>query len=313
MLPTSPFSRANLIIINFQVPSRNADVLITAHKKWTSGRCATTPTPPELHQLPSSVSKVDMHHSFRFLIEVTFNLTLVDERVFDLTWIGNLLQLIFSAHLCSKVLLCLSIQPFSSSLVIEDATAPRSAHLPPSPSVIEIKQSQGETGPSRRESSIVRGRDAPFPVAPTKQRLSLPPPIDKGNALLLRRYSKPAPMLPAPEADVLVYHVVPARGRTMQRVRPPLYRSDSRTVCSNTASTTSEGGALQNKRSTLLRVPPFPLPHRALQRPASESRLRQKVPLTNNQKRLSSRRISSIPPRLVLDSLFYEDEDNMPH
>jgi len=64
--------------------------------------------------------------------------------------------------------------------------------------------------------------------------------------------------------------------------------------------------------STLLRVPPFPLPHRVLQCPASESFRRSAGPKGPPP---VSKRVSSIPPPLALENIYAqrlegEEEDS---
>ncbi|KAG6907296.1 hypothetical protein DXG01_009489 [Tephrocybe rancida] len=160
--------------------------------------------------------------------------------------------------------------------------------------------------PSQGTSGIVRGRDLPFPAAPIYRRRTLqanPRNVDS-SILFQRRYS--AVSLPAVSSPpVTKSDALSSRGRTMQCTRPSLSRSDSRTL---TLPETSEENLSHRRmsRNTLLRIPPFPLPHRLLQRPASESSARKVGSV-----RPISRRMTSIPPPLVLDSIFsYLDEED---
>jgi len=247
-----------------------------------------------------------MHSSLHFLIDITFNLALVDDSACG-SWKNNILQLILSACLWSpsEMFSRLLIQPFSPSQAVETM-----ASLPALPS-------------PKRTSNIVRGRDLPFPTLPTQRNRTsqAPPPNPRTSVLFQQRYSTvllPTVTVTAANPDDSNHNDTFTRGRTLQQrlqpmPRPALSRSDSRMLSPETVERTDPGVRRMSKNSTLLRVPPFPLPHRALQRPTSESPRRaveQKGP------RPVSKRVSfKIPPPLVLESiaqLLEEEGDDSP-
>lgn len=249
-----------------------------------------------------------MHSSsLQFLIEITFNLTLVDDSAWAVggSWKNNnILRLILSACLWSPMMLSqMSIQPFSHAHNVETKVTESLPAALPSP------------GPAlKRASSIVRGRDLPFPAVPVQRRRTLqrPPSNPRNSALLERRYSSALlPPLPAANEDV------PTRGRTLQRTtrpaRPTLSRSDSRTLSPESVEEINPLSRRTSRNSTLLREPPFPLPHRVLQRPASSSPSPSRVH-GKKEPRPVSKRVSSIPPPLALENIYAqrldeEDED----
>jgi len=227
------------------------------------------------------------YSSLQFLIEVTFNLTLVDESACTSggRWKNDVPQLILSAcNWCPMMLSKLSLQPFSPSEVLETS----------------------DLSTPKRVSSIVRGRDLPFPTKPLTRRSSLQIlPMRKNSVLVERRYS----VQPAEQE-------VPSRGRSVRRTRPSrptLSRSDSRTLSPETSPGSEELSPPHHQTSrnnTLLRVPPFPLPHRISQRPASEPLGR--LSMSRKAPRPISKRMTSIPPPLMLAgyiSFRLEDED----
>ncbi|KAF8057096.1 hypothetical protein FPV67DRAFT_1456619 [Lyophyllum atratum] len=251
-----------------------------------------------------------MHSSsLQFLIEVTFNLTLVEDSAWAVggSWKNNnVLQLILSACLWSPMMLSsLSIQPFSPTQAIETTESPSTPSL----------------APPKRAPSIVRGRDLPFPTVPLQRRRTLQglPSNPSNNVLLQQRYSSAVlPTVPAPSANTEVTNDdARSRGRTLQRTRatrPTLSRSDSRTLSPEAVEEIDPRFSRRMSRnSTLLRVPPFPLPHRVLHRPTSESPSRVELKAL----RPVSKRFSSIPPPLALENIYAqrldeEDEEDSP-
>ncbi|KAG6833302.1 hypothetical protein H0H87_008934 [Tephrocybe sp. NHM501043] len=185
-----------------------------------------------------------MHHSSQpFLIEVTFNLTLVDESagVIDNTW-----KLILSAAKTTE----------------------------------EIANAKSEAIPAPSSAKFSR-----LPVTRHRRVLQMASTNYDAGALLQQRYSSPG----IPMVDI-----ISIRGRTLQRTKPNLSRCNSRTAASQ-AKTSDKGPPRMSRDSSLLRVPPFPLPHRPLPRPVSESSARKKV-----AKGFNSKCRKPIPPPLVL-------------
>ncbi|KAF5375936.1 hypothetical protein D9615_008277 [Tricholomella constricta] len=269
-----------------------------------------------------------MYYSpLHFLIEITFNLTLVDDSTWALggSWRDNdVLQLILSACLwCPMMLSHLSIQSsFPSSEVdmgdITEVLAKPSSLPLPSPAPITTK----------RASNIVRGRDTPFPTVPIRRRctIQVPPPNLSNSVLLQRRYSSASlPVVPTACDDDPHPHPhphPPSRGRTLQRMpapraRPALSRrSDSRTRSPEAVDATALPRRRVSRNSTLLRVPPFPLPHRVMQRPISDLFSPSPSPPRKVEvvgpRGIGWKRPSLIPPPLVLENIisqrFEEDE-----
>jgi len=114
-----------------------------------------------------------MHHALQFLIDLTFNLALVDGcNSFDFGWVENVLKLVLSAELLPK----LSFMSLQTSCDVSEPLA-------------EAVVCNAELKPV---SSTRRGRDAPFPAASSRRRKSVASVV--GSDLLHRRYSMPRPV-----------------------------------------------------------------------------------------------------------------------
>jgi len=230
----------------------------------------------------------------QLFIDVTFNLALIDDSVITISngWKKEVSQLILSAcNWCPTMLTRLSIQPFSP----EPTQIAERCEVPVLPSTPLVK----------RGSSIVRGRQSPFPNVPIFRRSTASYSLD--NILLQQRYStSPSTSLQYQPDD----EGVAPRGRTLRRSpprRPTLLRSDSRTLSPESTSPEEFSPILQlqHRRRTTLRSPPFPLPHRVV-----------KTPVTKSPARLDKQRNCSVPPKRIppplrLEPSFrLEDEDS---
>ncbi|GLB42817.1 hypothetical protein LshimejAT787_1202660 [Lyophyllum shimeji] len=262
-----------------------------------------------------------MHSSsLQFLIEVTFNLTLVDDSAWPVggSWKNyDILQLILSACQWSPMMSSrLSIQSFSpaetAEIKITESLPTPTLTITPAPTL-------------KRALSIVRGRDLPFPAVPIQRRRSLQVPSSTNSrisVLLQQRYSSMV-LPPALATD----EAAPSRGRTLQRTtrpaRPTLARSDSCTLSHESLleEVLPAISSRMSRNSSLLREPPFPLPHRVLQRPASSSSSPSSSPRRMQEQRKESKpgwkRVSSIPPPLQLEEYEWwldvdEDEEDSP-
>lgn len=146
----------------------------------------------------------------------------------------------------------------------------------------------------KRMSTIVRGRELPFPAAPVSRRSILPmPPLNLDiDSLLQQRYSS----ISSPA--IVDSDGIPSRGRTLRRIQPLLTRSDSH-IAASPKSIEGEPHLIQHMSRKTLRAPPFPLPHRRIQRSVSNPPAQK-----DGGTRGVSKRMSSIPPSLVLRSPF---------
>ncbi|KAG5635194.1 hypothetical protein H0H81_012070 [Sphagnurus paluster] len=179
-------------------------------------------------------------------------------------------------------------------------------------------------------SGIVRGRDTPFPIAPLNQHrrhTSLPGPSTLRTSILLqKRYSSVPPVQtmttstnPSMQSDDETNAPTPSRGRTLTRTcTPSRFRSPSPNTSHTVTGAVPADAEVQivvarrasRTTGTLLRVPPFPLPHRtpshALARPVSQPP--QPAPtVTSNTVSATRTGKPAVrpppPPPLVLDAI----------
>ncbi|KAG5649882.1 hypothetical protein H0H81_001648 [Sphagnurus paluster] len=171
-------------------------------------------------------------------------------------------------------------------------------------------------------STIVRGRDSPFPIAPLNQHrrhTSLPGPSTLRTSILLqKRYSSvPAVQTIATSRSTTIQSddetdsTIPARGRTLTRTRSPSrFRSPNP---SPTGARTPPADAeveiviacrALRTTGTLLRVPPFPLPHRTPSLARLVSQSPRPIPTaTSETGTRTGKPAARPPPPLVLDAI----------
>lgn len=159
---------------------------------------------------------------------------------------------------------------FGSASLQAQCAPPTPKFMAPQPSVVALV--------TKRTSAIIRGRDLPFPVLPIgpQRHLSLPAVSiaegypEFGKRIASRGSSYPPSQASRPPSPQLTTEAATDsdsfRGRTT--TRKPLFAPSPPFIgCNPSAhseSTNSDVPLTQTYRNTtLLRVPPFPLPHRA--------------------------------------------------